>query len=265
MARCARFVLLTLLVVAAEGCGPSFSAKARNGIVFYAPGAGNVDFGDAGIRAGLESAGWKGEVASFMWTISFNPAIDQTLRFNAHLRAAQLSDYIENYIDRYPGKPIHLIGLSAGTGVVTWALEDLGAKYKVDNVVLLGSSLWHRYDLAKALRHVNGKVYNYYSSNDAILAGPMKIFGSIDGVFGDDGAGAVGFHGREYGDKVVNIRWRPEFQNYENFGGHVDGTHAPFVRAFVAKHIVTESPSPEETPPPRVAGATAQSADASPR
>ena len=44
---------LTLLV---GGCGPQFGPQARNGMTFYCPGAGNIDFGDQGVRQGLQRA-----------------------------------------------------------------------------------------------------------------------------------------------------------------------------------------------------------------
>lgn len=251
----APFTLLNAALLALAGCGGvSYSSKAANGIVYYVPGAGNVDFGDAGVRSGLAQAGFKGEVAAYPWTISFNPAIDQTLRFNARLRARGLARIIEDYIDEYPGCPVSLVGLSAGTGISIWALEDLKEGYQVDNVILLSSSLWHQYDVSKALRRVKGKIYVYYSSNDAILAGPMKVFGTIDGVFGEDGAGAVGLHTPRGKERVVNIRWRPEFENLGYFGGHTDSTAAPFVRAVLAKHLLSDAPSADR---PNVANETA--------
>lgn len=252
------FVSLTAILALLPGCGGiAYSAKAANGIVFYAPGAGNVDFGDAGIRAGLAQAGFTGEVAAYGWTISFNPAIDQTLRFNARLRARGLARIIEDYIDRYPGRPVTLVGLSAGTGISIWALEDLREGYQVDNVVLLASSLWYRYDVSKALRRVRGKIYNYFSPNDAILAGPMKVFGSIDGVFGEDGAGAVGLQSPRGRERIVNVRWRPEFEALGYFGGHTDATSPAFVRSVLSRHILTSPttrPSrPDATPDTAVA------------
>lgn len=239
----ARLCVAAGLLFFVAGCGPLFGAKAINGITFYCPGAGNIDFGDVGVRQGLEAAGYRGQVATFTWTIApLNPAIDQTLRVNAKLRAGILSDYIEEYADKYPGRPVNLVGLSAGTGVAVWALEGLRAKYKVDNVVLLGSSLWFRYDMTEALKHVRGKVYVYYSPHDAVLAGPMKVFGTIDGKFGEDGAGAVGLRPpRGAGDRIVNVPYRSEFQRYGYYGGHVDSTSPAFVRNVLARHILSEA------------------------
>jgi hypothetical protein len=233
-------ILLGATIASTGGCtGFAYSSKAANGIVYYVPGAGNVDFGDTGVRSGLAQAGFTGEVAAYSWTISFNPAIDQTLRFNARLRATGLARIIEQYIDKYPGRPVSLVGLSAGSGISVWALEDMKEGYQVDNVVLLSSSLWHRYDVSKALRRVKGNIYVYFSPNDAILAGPMKIFGSIDGVFGEDGAGAVGLHSPRGKERVVNVRWRPQFEDLGYYGGHTDSTAAPFVRAVLSKHLLS--------------------------
>jgi pimeloyl-ACP methyl ester carboxylesterase len=229
-----------LVLIIAAGCAPPFGPKAKNGITFYCPGAGNFDFGDLGIRQGLEAAGYQGQVASVLWTVSFNPAIDQRLG-NARLGAIRLARTIEQYCEQFPGRPVSLIGLSAGTGVAVWALEDLKPGCSVENVVLLSSSLWYRYDVSKALRRVKGKIYNYYSPNDPVLGGPMKVFGTIDGVFGEDGAGAVGLRPPGGSQRIVNIRWQPSFERYGYYGGHTDATNARFVEVYISKHIIASA------------------------
>ncbi len=239
MNRLIKMTALLALCGLLTGCTISFSERAVNGVTFYCPGAGNVDMGDSGIRKGLEAAGYSGDVARVTWTVSFNPAIDQTVRINAKLGASRLARAIEEYIDEHPNREVNIIGLSAGTGVAVWALEDLKPGYKVDDVVLLASSLHYKYDLREAVRRVDGKIYNYYSPKDAVLSGPMKVFGTIDGKFLEQGAGEVGFHpppGTE--GKVANIRWRPEFSNYGYHGGHTDGTSPEFVRHYIAPQIM---------------------------
>ena len=230
----------TLLALSA-GCGPSFGPQAQYGITFYCPGAGNIDFGDHGVREGLERAGYRGQVASVAWTVSLNPAIDQTLRLNARLAGTRLAGYIEQYYKEFPDGEVNIVGLSAGSGVAIWALEDLKSPYTVKNVILLSSSLNHKYDVGKALRRVRGKIYNYYSSEDPILAGPMKVFGTIDGVFFVDGAGAVGLHSPKGAERIVNIPWRAEFKQYGYHGHHTDVTSPAFVRAQISQHITAPS------------------------
>jgi pimeloyl-ACP methyl ester carboxylesterase len=249
-------MLIAVVAAATTGCGTSFGPQARNGITFYCPGAGNIDFGDNGIRRGLKAAGYRGQVASVMWTLLFNPAIDQTVRLNAHVGAVELARSIEKYQDRFPGRPVNVIGLSAGTGVAIWAVENLAPGRSVDNVVLLSSSLSSNYDMSKALAHIRGRIYNYYSSQDPVLWGPMKVFGTIDGQFLADGAGAVGLHPPSGAGRVVNIRWQREFSRYGYYGGHMDVTSPAFVRARISEHIMeTQSGSVEREPARPVARA----------
>lgn len=229
---------VTISLAGLAGCAPTFSEKAAHGIVFYCPGAGNTDFGDANVRRGLEQAGYSGEVASFLWTLTFNVALDQELRGPARARATQLAGIIEDYAKQYPGQPINLVGLSAGTGIAMWAAEDLKNGVKVDNVVLLSSSLWNKFDAGPALKNIKGKVYVYYSPNDAVLAGPMKLFGSIDGVFGEDGAGAVGLHSPNGQDRIVNVPYRDDYAKFGYYGGHLDSTAPDFVRNYLASHLI---------------------------
>ncbi len=236
-------IALLVLVVTQSGCVSALGPRAENGVTFYCPGAGNIDFGDAGLREGLQKAGYRGEVATVGWTFSLNPAIDQMVRVNARLGASSLARAIEHYLDKHPNGEVNVVGLSAGTGVAIWALEQLDPKYKVNNVVLLASSLSHDYDVEQALRRVRGRIYNYYSPRDAVLAGPMKLFGTIDGKFFDQavGAGEVGLQPPSGRERVVNIAWRPEFEKLGYSGGHTDATRPKFVQAQIAPQLFTRA------------------------
>lgn len=240
--------VLVLGTLALPGCMAPFGEQATHGITFYCPGVGNMDLGDEGLRAGLERAGYKGQVARVTWSLSFNPAIDQTVRIIAQQGGKRLATYIQEYMDAYPGREVNLVGLSAGTGVVVWALEALKPEYQVNNVALISSSLSSNYDISRALRNVKGKVYNYYSSTDAVLAVPMKVFGTIDGVYFADAAGSIGLRVPPGSEQVVNVEWRPEFARYGYHGGHGDGTSAPFVQHVIAKHLLPEVSADEAQP-----------------
>ncbi len=223
------------------GCISGFGERARYGITFYCPGVGNMDLGDEGLRRGLEEAGYRGQVVRMTWSLSFNPAIDQTVRIIARRGGHRLARYISEYIDQYPGREVNVVGLSAGTGVALWGLEALAPRYRVDNVVLIASSLSRGYDVSRALPHVKGKIYNFCSKSDAVLAGPMKVFGTIDGKFLAAAAGTVGLRvpsGAE--DRVVNIPWERSFEQFGYNGGHTDGTAPAFVRAKIAPCLIRE-------------------------
>ena len=64
---------------------------------------------------------------------------------------------IREYSKRYPENRINIIALSAGTGVAVWACENLDSSSQIENLVLLGSSLSHDYDMSKALAHITSK------------------------------------------------------------------------------------------------------------
>lgn len=236
-----------VVVLGATGCAPTFSDRSKLGWTVYCPGAGNTDFGENGIRQGLEAAGYRGEVAAYMWTVSFNIAIDQTVRINARLRAQQLARLIEQYTDWYrenrgendpPEPTIYLVGLSAGSGIAIWACENLRPGYSVDSVVLLSSSLSYDYDVSDALKHIRGQIYCYCSDRDAVLAGPMQIVGTIDGKIATPGVGQLGLQSKAHSDRIVNTRWRDEFTKYGYFGGHTDSTSAAFVQTYVANNLL---------------------------
>jgi len=221
----------------------------RFGKTYYLDGAGNWGFGVAEVASGLRAAGYQGHVEVYLWTTSFNPAIDQVNRPMAHLRAAILTGKIQDYLRRYPDNDVNIIALSAGTGVAVWAVEALEPPFKVNNMILLGSSLSYDYDMRKALRHIKGKVIVYYSPHDSVLEGPVRWLGTIDGKVGVDSAGLAGLHPPGGGQgKIINIGWSPRFLKYGWTGAHTDCTSESFVRAELAKYIVGARNRPRARP-----------------
>jgi hypothetical protein len=75
-----RFLILTLACAAISGCA---NPKEKFGRTWYIDGAGNWGFGVLDVPLGLEDAGYKGCVSNYHWSLTMNPALDQTLRFIA--------------------------------------------------------------------------------------------------------------------------------------------------------------------------------------
>jgi len=211
------------------------------GHTWYVDGVGNLGFGTASVPSGLDQAGYKGHAENFRWSITLNPILDQTIRVFARLGGLRLTGQIENQLKRHPETEVNLIGLSAGSGVVMWAVENLKPPYKVKNVILLGSSLSSDYDARKALKNITGEIIVYYSPKDGVLDGAARLLGSIDGKFGDC-AGLVGMRGpgSETG-RIKNVAWSKSFSKLGWTGSHTDCTSEPFVRVELAKHVVPEN------------------------
>ncbi len=249
MVRALPCLLLSVLACSASfvaGCQTPRNAEAEKfGKTFYLDGAGNWGFGAAEVPSGLKEAGYTGDVEIYIWTTSFSPFIDQLNQPAARLRARALADRIKKYAKMYPLNQLNIISLSAGTGVATWAVEDIGPDVKIHNLVLLGSSLSHDYDMTRALKNMTGRVFVYHSSEDAILAG-VRMFVTIDGKSGVDSAGLVGMRKpRGMADRIVNIPWSRKYQRYGWTGSHTDCTNKIFVREVISRHILTGSTTRE--------------------
>jgi hypothetical protein len=223
-------------LVAGTGCT---DPREQYGRTWYIDGAGNWGFGVLDVPLGLEDAHYKGVVSNHRWSLTFNPALDQTLRFIAKGSGQALGHEITQYLKRNPGADANIIALSAGTGVGIWAIESVKPPYKVNNFVMLGSSLSSRYNTRKALANMKGRIYVYYTSTDPVLQGPVRALGTIDGTF-DESAGLVGLRGSgNASGRIVNISRTGEHARYGWTGGHADCTNRRFVRAYISKHIVS--------------------------
>lgn len=237
-----RAFLLTLVLIALVG-GCQTAPKAEQfGKIFYVDGAGNWGaFGSRGLPDGLREAGYKGSLETYIWTVSFNPLIDQLAVGNAKLRGALLSRKIADYIRKYPDNEVNVISLSAGTGVAIWAIEGLPDDAHIHHLFLLGSSVSNDYDIRPALSHIDGKVFVYYSPLDQVLAS-VEVVGTIDGKRGVKSVGQVGLKvppGAE--GRVVNTGWSREWLDLGWTGAHADTTNKKFVQYELSKYLVHET------------------------
>jgi hypothetical protein len=236
------------LAVVCGGCwggaasGPGAEILDRVGRTYYLDGAGNWGYGVASVSEGLRRAGYQGNVVNFRWSPTLNPALDQTVgRVVLRDRAKDLAKEVCTYLGQYPRNEVNVIALSAGTGVAVYACESLEPPAKVNNLIMLGSSLSADYDMGKALGNITGHVWVYYSPNDAILVGPVRIFGTIDGRLITDAAGLVGLHPPHDDEgKIRNVGWNSKWEPYGWTGTHTDATSEPFVEQELARHILHE-------------------------
>jgi pimeloyl-ACP methyl ester carboxylesterase len=147
---------------------------------------------------------------------------------------------VKAFREKTPGRPVHLIGKSGGTGVIVRALEGL-TDDSVDGVVLIAPALSPDYDLTRALRAVRHEAVVFWSPLDVIVLGAgTRIFGTIDRKKGVS-AGLVGFRPpRATGDeqraqyaKLRQVRWRPAMAPTGYLGGHIGPDSPAFLRKYV--------------------------------
>lgn len=187
---------------------------------FYLDGAGNYGFGKESVPLGLADGGYEGHVEHYIWTTYLGAIVDQVSVNHNRREGHKLAARIRQFLDMRPNGEVNLIGLSAGTGIIVFALESLDPKYRVQNVVMLSSSLSADYDLTVALRRVNGGIYFFWSPDDPILAEVVPLVGTVDrssrsnspaGIWGARMPFGASQATRDlYARKVHNIRWYPE-------------------------------------------------------
>ena len=241
MRHAARTLLALSLLFVITGCAATHADPAAEpfGKTYYLDGAGNWGFGANGVPTGLREAGYRGDVEHYVWTTTYSPLLDQWNTSGAKRRGAELAQRIREYRAAHPDNAVNIVALSAGTGVAVWAVEDLDENCKIDNLVLLASSLSHDYDISRALAHVSGRIYVYCSQRDGVLRS-VPLIGTIDGRRGVAAAGQVGLTPPPLSrGRVVNVEWDPSYTAYGWSGGHTDCTSQPFVRQILARHVVS--------------------------
>ncbi|MGV8966574.1 MAG: DUF726 domain-containing protein [Cellulomonas sp.] len=145
---------------------------------------GNKGFGLPGIGWVLVGQG----IAANPWTVA-------TAR--AGMTGAALADLIARTVEG----PYVLMGHSLGARVMVTAAQALGTRPgapRVESMHLLGAAVDHKGDWRTLEMAVTGIIWNYWSTEDSVLAWLYKL-----GEHGKDAAGHVGF-----GSKLTRIKDR---------------------------------------------------------
>lgn len=230
------------------------------GKVFYIGGAGPLGnvVGLMDVPKGLRKGGYRGAIEVFGWQSVLGGTLrDQMDRERNIEQALRLARRIADYVEEYPGRRVDIIALSAGTGITAWALEALPDDVGVGTVIFLSSSLSRHYDLTKALRHVEGRLYCFYSRRDPVLRYGTPVAGSVDReMWQPHVAGLSGFAlpreaddatRRLYRAHVRNRTWEARYARYGYRGYHTDSTSPRFV-ARILTPLLRDPLTPGEPP-----------------
>ncbi len=240
------------LLVACAGCqtlpGVRTGDRYARGVVFVLPGIEGRSVWNRNIALGLDEGGVSSAIEVYDWTTG----VPGTFVYNlANLernrrQARGLSDRIVAYRDRYPGRPVHLIGHSGGGGIAVLALEALPPGRQIDQAILLAPALSPDYDLSIALRRTRYGICNFYSTRDvSFLKVGTSLFGPVDRDFGVS-AGATGFDPPDglseadralYANRLRQVRWSPRMKEVGADGSHLGWASRQFAREYLAPLI----------------------------
>jgi hypothetical protein len=171
----------------------------------------------AGWRRGLRWAGLLHRIEGFAWQQGWRATLTfADLWRTAHHRrkAAELADRL-----RGAEPPVHVIGHSAGTAIIAYALECFAPADAVTSAVFVGSGLSPGYDLGPVLARCRYGLLAIDSPLDWWTLGVgTTLLGTCDRRHGP-AAGMVGFR-RAVGGKYRRLRWSPRLVRQGWLGGH---------------------------------------------
>ncbi len=241
------------LLVALAGCqsmSPERQMRMSRGYIFYCDGAGGGGWlmnWSGGLRQGLIDGGYPGAGEVFGWNTGLGVVADQKASTDYKRgKAREMAQKAADHAREYPQAPVTFMGLSAGTTIVVFGLEEMPGGTTIEDAILFGASISSTYDLTRALRNVRDKMFVFTSEKDSVLSFLVPMAGTADRQGGDvPSAGLRGFRvpvqasaetRRQYA-KVVTIPWRPEFAALGYSGGHTDVLSDRFIAAEIAPRI----------------------------
>src|SRR5207248_2090228 len=131
---------------------------------------------------------------------------------------------------------------SAGTGIAVWALEKLPDDVQIDTLLMMQSALSPTYDLSKALAHVRGHAYSFWSNLDPVVGGGTRLLGTVDGV-NTEAAGHVGFRPPRTADaalyrKLMQFEYQESWMRFGDDGDHIGPMRRAFAKNMLAPLLI---------------------------
>jgi pimeloyl-ACP methyl ester carboxylesterase len=211
-------------IIAILRARPASKGDPDEGIVIFAESLRwlGVRWGRCEAEAGLRQAGFRGAFEFWDWDPTWRavlvlPTIAAPRFLEAQAR--RLAEHIAELRRGRPGRPIHVMGYSAGGYVAVRAVELLPADVKVDSCSLLAAAFSPWRDLNVAAANVTGRLVVGWSAVDVVVGLGTAIVGTADRVF-TPSIGAIGYRGPRC-EKLIQIPWRPAHIRLGHWGSHM--------------------------------------------
>ncbi len=229
----------------------AFPEKADLGYTLVFPGIWAIQQPDRSIVTGLVQAQTPSAIEIYDWTagpllLFYNLCAQERNRREAQTIARK----IMAYQDRYPGRPVNLVGYSGGAAMAVFVLEALPPDRKVSSTVLLAACLSPDYDLHLALSRSERGIHSFYSPLDVTILMLMTGgLGTSDGRHAFS-AGALGFVPpvkQETDPPAATLVQQPytfDMLWLGHPGGHFGWTSPAFIAQWIAPLIVPADNNP---------------------
>jgi len=215
--------------------------RLNNGLVIILPGIEGHSQLNENVRSGLVAGGVYRAIPIYPWgrPVPFvGPLINQVDFLGNRLAGIRMAKIITDYQDKYPDRPVYVVGHSGGGGVAVFTAEAMPEGRTIDGLILLSASISSAYDLKKALSHCRNGIVNFYNKGDAGLLGLGTIvMGTIDGTHGPS-AGLIGFD--EFDKPGYEGLYQVKMMGVSE-DSHTTSTQAVFVSSFVAPWVMSDN------------------------
>lgn len=240
---------------------PSAEELAR-GYVWMCPGIEGTPILMKSAYEGMRDAGIDCAIEAYDWPSFLGPLDNLIDPTTARTLAQRVAPRIAKYIREHPGRPMHLLGYSAGGAICVFVAEALPEDVQVENVVLVQASISRDYDLTAALKRTRGQLVNIHVPSDLLMLGVgTTVFGTVDRKHGFS-AGKDGFDLEKavpqeaLRAKVAQQAWSPKALWSGHFGNHLSLYNRHWNKEYVAMWLLRgliEDEEPLESAPPTVA------------
>jgi pimeloyl-ACP methyl ester carboxylesterase len=249
-----------------------FRDRLEQGYTIILPGILGSEPLDHGILHGLEDANVNCAIELYDWTEGPLLLVYNLCSLDhSRMEAKKIAGKIAAYQDRYPGRPVHLIGYSGGGGLAVLALEALPPDRQITSAILIAPTLACDYDLQAAMCRTDRGIYNFYSPMDVpILMVLTTAFGTTEGRH-TFAAGALGFEipksldaesRNDYSAHLIQQSYTIDMIGFGHPGGHFGWTQRALIAEYVAPLLDSDSAGPTDRPPAgRMATASLHNAD----
>jgi pimeloyl-ACP methyl ester carboxylesterase len=223
------------------------SERLDRGLVLILPGIEGRSFLNVSLIAGLLDAGLPYAMEIVDWTTGrFLLAVYHLRAQKRNRRIAQhIASRVADYRRQYPGRPVWLIGHSAGGAMSLLTAELLPAEEALTGIVLLAPAMSAHYPYHSAMQRTQRGIWNFYSALDFWFLGlGTLVFGTCDGVHAP-GSGCIGLaHSAEpipaAQFRLTQIPYSFRMIRQFNLGGHFGCVNRVFVAETIAP-ILRES------------------------
>jgi len=213
-----------------------------NGLVVVLPGIEGRSPLNEGIVRGLVAGGVQCAIDLEDWTSWMGPLYSLRAELRNRRKAAQIAVHVSEYKYAHPGKPVFLIGQSAGGAMALWVAESMPEGQEIDGVIMLVPSISPGYMVDYPLSKTRRGVVNFFSTRDWFFLGVgTTITGTMDGRH-TSSAGRVGFDvparleppQEQLYNKLFQVAWHRQMAAAGNTGGHLSSAAQAFIVKYVA-------------------------------